>query len=255
MLCAHVASVVALSAAVAGQASERYSAVFPSGTRVRLVAITDGASRPLWGPDGTKLKGYPLPAGFRAMAATASGNLRLLYAQIALRGREMPSAAMQIVGGLARPVNATLRDGAAGGRESSWYVYGVANHLGSSADVRIGVADGPWKTLGSVAPKGGGSLVRTGVGFLRMARPDDRDPKRTVADVVLPADPATQAVQVRAYDRAGKLIPFLFSQTPQGGVLPDRVWFKGAYETIGKVSLQVRPYAWKTFKDVRLAPM
>lgn len=229
-------------------APQTYSAVFPRGTQVRLVAVSDGTAKTVWAPDGKPLKSNPIPAALRKSVRQGFPGARLFLMQIVAVGAEAPSVAFHVIGGPVRPAFGMTKT-----KRSTWSALAVANHGGSTADVRIGVADGKWQRLGTVAPTAGGSLKRTGVGFLRMARPDPLfKGNAIIADVSLPVDPNISAYRLRAFDRSGKPMPFIQVASAPGNPLPNRFWFRGAYEAVGRLELQVRPYVWKTFKKVHL---
>jgi hypothetical protein len=232
-------------------APQAYSATFPGGTRVRLLAVADGAAKQAWSPMGARFGKNPLPASLRNLAKATAGNARLIVTEVRLRRPEAPSVAMQVVGGPVRPALSVAKVGA-----GAWDALGVANHGSRIADVRIGVADRSWKRVGSVAPQAGGALKRSGQGFLRMVRPDDSGMggAAIIAEVVLPVDVNAQAFRVQAYDRSGSPMKFLQALNQPGSPVPDRYWFAGRYEAVGRVELQVRPYVWKTFKGVALEP-
>lgn len=116
--------------------------------------------------------------------------------------------------------------------------------------VTEGIATEPWKVTGTQELRSGVMGKRTGQGFVRMVRPDEKPSgKKTVqmviVDAALPTDLLRNAYRIQVIGKGGKPLPQT-SSTPPTASGDQSLTFEGDFSSTSRVMLQQRPLKWLT---------
>jgi len=245
-----------------------------AGDGVDIVGVFDGTRT--WNAAGVIYKHDPGPtdlvkmrdkqAKIVAQSRARSGihgpatSSLLRQISVCVRSRtaiDSPIVSFQVGAGPIRPAITVWPFPSRGKR--AWYVVGEANNREDAARVRVGVADGPWHTVGTVVRNKSGEDVKTGQWFLKVVRPWQFAVRAgvsraaVIAEVVYPADSSSHVYRVQAIDRTGHTMNSSgFKTNPDQSI---EAWFNGNYDSIGRLELQERSLTWNTFPKVRLTPV
>jgi hypothetical protein len=234
--------------------SKRFDVSLKNGVRLSVVAVFSAGYDRFWTPEG-KMIGATQRA---ARPSKASGGIGVVHVgvEVTARSGDAPSASLQ-VGSEPMTVPSVVQPlGAPGGRKRTWkFVFDELPPPFGVAPIRVGVATGPWQTVGT-ASVGNGRPVRHGVGFLRVVRPwvsPLSSRPLVVADTVIPQGDPTHVFRVRMVDRKGRELARETVGSPAGN--QDEWVFRGKYEDASRVELQTRERIWVSFPNLHFHPV
>jgi hypothetical protein len=251
-----------VSAFLGAYAPPTFTKRLPSGETVGVEAVGSSKQGHFWLPNGGPL---PMRAPFRKYAELLSNlgsstpDPRFRWLLLSIDGApSQPSVVARFAKGAVRQVSVLWNP--TGTR--TWLGGFDGNHREAEATVSVGVADQPWKPIGSVKRLSGGKIARYGTGFFLTARPwiDPKMPKgktdEVIVDAALPTDDANHAYEVSLFNAKGDRIHWLMakassSTTPQAS---RQYYFQVKYADVSRVELRARPYQWTSISHVRLNP-
>jgi len=116
--------------------------------------------------------------------------------------------------------------------------------------VTEGIATGAWQTAGTVELNKGQMGKRTGQGFVRMVRPDEKPGGKkalqlVVVDTAMPTDSLSYVYRVQVFGKGGQPL-IQTSNTPPTATGDQSFAFQGDFKATTRVLLQQRPYKWLT---------
>jgi len=184
--------------------------------------------------------------------------LRRIVVKFESNAKSFLSVAFQIGSGLAQTATQISPVKEPRGFQEG-FAFGETNSREDAVRVRVGVADGVWRAVGSVVQKGDGTVARKGQGFLKVVRPWELRLKGkpmlpiVIVDASMPTDRENRAYRVLVFDRSGKELSLYEALSDKIGA--EQFWFRGKYQNVGRVELQARAYTWTSFDKVRLNPL
>ena len=235
-----------------------------------LTAVRNDASEKGWNADGTPL-GDRWKAAFSdwifSMARQPSSTYRAAYENIltiavrvpGIQTEDGPSVVFQegtdeeFAGGISRDHSPSQKEQPHSSNWIAWYTKPFAGQ--KSVDLLMGVATGPWQTVGSYKQINGRFDHVSGSAFapLVIAEPANKGESLSTVSVIvtMPDTPKERAFRIAVKGRDGKELMGAGSvRKKKDG--PSEAWFEGKLSEVHSVELQTRDYEWVRIPNIQL---
>ena len=237
-----------------------------SGAKIEGLIVNDDMQHRSWSPSGAPFAEWVRPVLLGLPSSSPRPNPErtraiLLRLSVPTDSSEMPTVVFREDGGK-EFTGSTMLEGRPPrdeGKPRGWTAWYSKSFRGlSKVDVSVGIASGPWQSVGAYRQTNGKFEHVSGSAFNPLVIPEPvpkGKPGETCIAIVMamPSSPRARAFRLHVTDKKGQ--PLLgagsFSPKDEGAT---EYWFSGQIQDVGTIELQSRAFEWEHVPDVRLDP-